>query len=87
MRRQELLQGQGRLRFGRNEALLQGHERVQGPGRLQERRLRLRWQELLQGQGRLRGSDGSEEGGLTRSFLNPGAAEIPRLPGSSDLQP
>ena len=31
-----------------------GEERVQGPGRLQDRRRRLRRQELLQGQGRLR---------------------------------
>ena len=54
LRRQELVQGQGRLRLDRGQARLQGQERVQGPGRLQERRQRLRRQELLQGQGRLR---------------------------------
>ena len=36
------------------QARLQGHELLQGQGRLQERRQRLLGQELLQGQGRLR---------------------------------
>ena len=44
------LQGQGRLRHG-GQALLQGPERVQGPGRLRQRRQRLRGKNSCKGKG------------------------------------
>ena len=65
------------LRPGQGQALLQGQEQLQRPGRMQVQRQRLRRQEQLQGQGRMR--DGwieAAEGSLsTRMCADDGLAQ------------
>src|SRR5207249_3681069 len=82
-RRQERLQGQGQLRVGSGQARLQGQERVQGLGRLQDRRGWAR-QELLQGQGWLQGAGRARcGGGQARKELLQGQGRLQRTVTSS----
>ena len=79
LRRQELLQGQGRLRH-EGQARVRGQERVQGPGRLQGRRRRLRRQELLQGQGRLQRAGRPDAHGRLMPQAAACAGRLPPMP-------